>query len=440
MGAPISSPYRTGIVTLVLLGSIISVSACSTTDEDQLLPEPSVPPGITQTPTPEPTPTEAIVELRLWMPQSLAPSGDDEAASILNMQLFEFDVQHPDATVHVSPKIAHGRGGLLDLLRTASPVAPASLPDVIMLSDGDLAIAAREGLVQPLDDLLTPESEDDLFNFARSAARIDNSRVGVPIVADINHLVFNPNRLDAPITTWSTLISDSIPFPFTFTDDGDVSDAVLADYDWLGGSTMSAEGQPALDIEVLTQLLGLFQDAREASVIAVSNLNWSNQNDAWAGIQNSGWRMTVIRASQYLSARREGIVLDYGRTPSIDGGFAPPIGRTWNIVLVSRDPRRKELAIELIMHLSDPENVAAWTTAQAMLPASKSALEAWSPGDAYTNFIRAELNRAIAPPSPAAVDAVSSAFMTAIQDVVAGRAQPSSAAAAAVEAIRRGEN
>jgi len=91
-------------------------------------------------------------------------------------------------------------------------------------------------------------------------------------------------------------------------------------------------------------------------------------------------------------------------------------------------------------HLSRAENAAAWTQAAHILPANASALTRWDPGNGYAAFARGELNRALAPPSPAALEVVSPAFLTALRDALTGRAAPQTAAAAAVEVVQRGGN
>ncbi|HJW82910.1 MAG TPA: hypothetical protein VJ754_01275, partial [Anaerolineae bacterium] len=150
----LSPVFRKALPSLI----VFALMACSQTTPTPS-PQATLPPDVTPAPPIEPTPTEAIVRLSLWLPESLAPTGDDEAARVLNAQLAEFAARYPDASLVVLPKKDRGPGGLLDLLRAASPVAPAALPDVILLSDADLAIAAREGLNQPLDSLLDASSE-----------------------------------------------------------------------------------------------------------------------------------------------------------------------------------------------------------------------------------------------------------------------------------------
>ena len=400
-------------------------------------PQATLPPILTPTPSIEPTPTEAIVALNLWMPESLAPIGDDEAARVFNSLVAEFDARYPDATLRVAPKKDHGPGGLLDLLRAASPVAPAALPDVILLDDADLAIAAREGLIQPLDGVFDAESEAGLFAFARSAARIDDKRMGLPLTADLAHLVYLPDRLDMLPISWADLISATMSCPFAFVDGAHISDVVLANYESLGGTIINDEGQPALTLDALAQLLTLYRDARSAGVISVASLDWPDPDAAWSAFRASGAALTVGRASRYLSARAEGIALGFARAPSIGSGFVPPIGRSWNLALVARDPRRQALAVALITHLSQADATAAWMRAARVLPANASALTRWGSDD-YTAFVRGELNRALPPPSPAALDAVSPAFLSAIRDVLTGRAMPQAAAEAAVAAVARG--
>jgi ABC-type glycerol-3-phosphate transport system substrate-binding protein len=327
---------------------------------------------------------------------------------------------------------------LLDLLRATSPVAPDALPDLILLSDADLAIAAREGLIQPLDDLLPASSEADLYTFARDAARIDRKRMGLPVAADINHLVYRPETFDFPPGDWDALISDTLEYPFAFVDGAHVSDAVLSDYALLGGAVINAEGQPALTLEALTQLLALYRDARVAGTLSTEYLNWPDEGAAWAAFTASDATLTVVRASRYLAERATGGDLQHARVPAIDGARSLPIGRSWNLAIVTRDPRRQSIAARLIEHWSRVENLAAWTQAEHVLPASAEALSRWDAADGYVTFVRGELSRAVAPPSPAALDAIGPAFLTAIRDVLTGRVAPQAAATAAVDTVARG--
>ena len=423
----------------LLLGlAAVVMAACS---RPPVSPTPlvTIPPGVTPAPTLEPTPTEVVLTLRVWMPESLSPDGSGDGARVLAGLLSEFDARHPDARLRVSTKKDTGPGGLLDLLRAASPVAPDALPDAILLSDADLAIAAREGLIQPLDDLLSTDGEAVAFSFARTATQIDGKRMGLPLVVDFVHLAYRPERLDAPPADWTGIISETLSFPFAFSDGPHVSDAVLADYTQLGGTIIDAEGQPALSLDALTQLLILYRDARDAGVIAVSSVDWSGPDTAWDIFQASDAPVTVARASRFLAARAQGADLGYARAPSISQRPTPSIGRSWNLAVITHDPRHQALAVELLEHLIRDENLAEWTQAEHVLPATAAALALWRASDGYAAFALGELSRAVPPPATAALEAISPPFLDAIRDVLIGRSTPQAAAQAAIDAVARGE-
>ena len=394
----------------------------------------------TPTPTVEPTPTESLVRLGLWMPESLAPIGASRADALLRAQIAEFDDNQPEITLVVSAKKDRGPGGLLDLLRAASPVAPAALPDVILLSDADLAIAAREGLIQPLDESFDPQIESRLFPFARNAAYIDGKRMGVPLAVDFDHLALDVGQLNARLLAWPDVISATVPYLFSFSDAGHVSDGVLADYAALGGTIINAEGQPALTPEALTQLLTLYRDAKTAGVILPDSLDWTDLEMAWSAFRRGESPLVRVNASRYLAARASGSNLDFAPSLLVGDRAVSPIGRSWNLAVVTPDPRRTALAVALMAHLTEPDRSAAWTQARGILPARIDALEQWNLSASYATFARGELSRASPPPSPAALEAISPAFLAAIRDVLTGRASPPAAATSAVEAVARGGN
>lgn len=97
-----------------------------------------------------------MVTLTLWIPEELSPYSDQAGADLLASRLADFGAAYPDLQVQTIVKKSHGRGGLLDFLRTASVAAPFVLPDLVVLDEADLQVAARSGLLQPLDGLIPP--------------------------------------------------------------------------------------------------------------------------------------------------------------------------------------------------------------------------------------------------------------------------------------------
>ena len=108
-------------------------------------------PTPTLTPTPNAEPPPMIVTLELWLPEELDPYGEGGGSRILAQQLSEFSDAYPNLQVDVVVKKAHGRGGLIDFMRTARDAVPAVLPDLVVLDGSDLKTVAGSELVQSLD-------------------------------------------------------------------------------------------------------------------------------------------------------------------------------------------------------------------------------------------------------------------------------------------------
>ena len=418
--------------------SFLALLVCACAGQGPRPEPPATPrPEATPAPTIEPTPTESILTLNMWLPDWLVPD-NSSGARMLAARLSEFAAQHPGVEIRVRAKKDRGPGGLLDLLRTAGPVAPQALPDLIVLSGEDLTAAARDGAVQPLDALLSPEADATAFSFARDAARFEGRRVGLPWIVDFRHAVYRPDQSEAPPADWTDIISSPLRFHFTFTEGNDVSDFVLADYLQLSGGLTNADGQPALQVQSLASLLTRYRDARNAGSIDAAALDWASDDAAWAAFQ-AGDALTVAPASRFLAAQADAPNLRYARTPAVDGAPSAPLGRSWHIAVVTRDPRRQALAAELMAYLAQEDFLADWTQAQNVIPATTEALARWDRRDGYAAFARSELSRAISPPPAAAVDEISPRLLQAIRDVMLGRLTPLAAAQAAAEATASGE-
>src|SRR5512139_3221972 len=189
------TPFRfnmfRSLQVLCVFMALLLAAACQAT------PGSATPTTPTHTPaapvaTPQPLPPtsepDTLITLTLWLPTRFLSAEDNAAYQILQRQLDEF-AQTPNGTPsQIIVKQDRGLGGLLDLLRTASPVAPAVLPDIIALDAADLETAARSGLIQPIGPLLPAELIDDLYPFARDLGSYNGELYGVVYSADLEHV------------------------------------------------------------------------------------------------------------------------------------------------------------------------------------------------------------------------------------------------------------
>lgn len=384
------------------------------------------------------TPASATMTLTVWLPDTFAPRADQPATELIMRQLTSFADSRPDTGVNVRFKRASGPGGLLDLLRTASPVAPAALPDVVVLSLTDLNTAARlGGVLQPLDSWLVAGLAEDWMPFAVSAGQIDGKWYGLPYVVDVEHLAYDTEifTATAPIT-WTQILSKNAPYLFPVGSAGTaLPDDVVVQYVANGGTLADARGQPMLDEAPLADTLQQFFGLYQAGLIPPDALRFTSTDETWPLFLARKAALTNVRASQYMTIEGSLPWLQYATLPARSGP-ARSIARGWAWALVARDPARQPRAAALIMWMLTADNTAAWAQAMNLLPARFSALDRDKPTGAYRTFLRQELNRAVSPPPANVMSLVGPVFQRALADVLAGKSTPHEAAGAAAAQLK----
>ncbi len=383
------------------------------------------------------------ITLTLWTIEGVAPYGEAcpepcevaPAGQVLSQQLAAFLASHPGVHIQTLLKKPGGPGGLFDFLQTASAVAPATLPDLMILNATDLPEAAQAGLIQPLDDALGAAA-DDLFPFARTLATVNERLMGMPYIVYVEHVAYNPTRLEAPPLTWTGVISAGVRFAFP-AGDSNHADTLISLYLSAGGTLTDASGAPRLEVAPLIEMLRILEAGRQAGVTAHATQAKSAE-DTWAAYR-SGTPLAVVSAERYLADRAAVAAVAAGPLPGRDGP-APSLGSAWVWVLVTRDPVRAPLAQKLLAHLTDPQNVGGWSHAAGLIPARRSALATWETlseaPDPYLAFLQDLLTEAVARPPVEVYTAIAPALRQAAEDVLLGRATPETAAATAVKNVR----
>ena len=391
-------------------------------------------PRPTSTPTPKPTPV--ITTLELWLPQELDPYSGEGGSDVLAEQLSDFSDSYPNLQVDVVVKRAHGRGGLIDFMRTARDAVPSVLPDLVILDAADLATVAGSGLIQPLDGFLAPSAADDRFPFATTMGRVEDHTVGAVVGADMQHVAYRPALFDSPPLTWSQVISAPAPFLFPAGGyDGRVNDATLIQYLGAGGKLTDAEGNPTLEEDVLVDVLDFYTRCVTNTVIAPTQvLTATHVDQVWDVFKEGEGGMTVVRAGRYWLEADETMAAVPIPTKS---GQPISIARGWALAIVTDDPERQDLAMRLIDWLTAPSRNASWTQAAGYLPATRSALRLWRVSEDQRTVLRELLEAAMPPPRPLVMETIGPPMQHALTAVLRGYASPRDAAADAVEALQQ---
>jgi ABC-type glycerol-3-phosphate transport system substrate-binding protein len=391
------------------------------------------------TPTPTPNPTPIITTLELWLPEELDPYGGGGGSDVLAQHLSAFSDNYPNLQVDVVVKKAHGRGGLIDFMRTARDAVPSVLPDLVILDASDLATVAGSDLIQPLDGFLAPSAADDRFPFATTMGKAEGYVVGSILGVDMQHLAYRAALFDAPPLTWSQVVTAPAPFLFPAGGydgpAGVVNDATLIQYLGAGGKLTDAEGNPTLDEEVMVDVLDFYTRCVTNTVIVPTQvLTATHVDQVWEMFKAGEGGMTAVRATRYWLEADETMAVAPLPTQS---GQPISIARGWALAIVTQDPERQRLAMQLVDWLTAPNQNASWTQAAGYLPATRSALRLWTVSEQERTVLRSLLEAAMPPPRPVVIETIGPPMQQAVAALLRGHASPREAAAEAVETLER---
>jgi ABC-type glycerol-3-phosphate transport system substrate-binding protein len=400
---------------------------------------PMAPIVATAAPTVAPTATRdlqpAVTTLKLWVPEEINPYSQRAGAGVFAQQLIEFSETYPDLRVEVIVKKAHGRGGLLDFLRTARSAAPSVLPDLAVLDAADLETAAASELIQPLDELLSPRSGNDRFAFASQMGLVNGQTMGFVAAADMQHLAYRTTLFDSPPITWTAVVSAPAQYLFPAGGrDRKVNDATLIQYLSAGGTLTDSDGRPSLDRGAMVSVFTFYSRCVGTSVISpTAVLAIDAPEQAWELFRSGEGGMAVVPASRYWLASDEALAA--AALPAPDGEPFGLISQAWAITLVSDDPARQGPAMLLLDWLIAPDHSAQWTQAAGYLPSTYSALQLWNVTASDRTLLRDLLDVAVPPPRPEVMMTAGQVLQEALEALLRGRATPRQAASAAIESL-----
>jgi ABC-type glycerol-3-phosphate transport system substrate-binding protein len=304
----------------------------------------------------------------------------------------------------------------------------------VVLDAGELETAARSGLIQPLDDILSPAEMADRFLFSIGLGTVDEQTLGFVVGADMQHLAYRPDRFESPPVSWTEIISPPVPFLFPVgTRSQSVSDATLIQYLAAGGKLTGEDGGPWLDESVMVSVLGFYSACVSTGTISPTVVfRTRDAGQAWEQFQNGEGEIAVVPASRFWLEADETVAAAAIPTQS---GQPLSIAQGWALGMVTDDPVRQSLAVLLLDWLIAPDHNGQWTQAAGYLPGTQGALRIWDVSNAGRAVLRSLMEAAVPPPRPEVIAVVGPAMQEAVDSVLRGWATPEEAAAAAVKRL-----
>lgn len=395
------------------------------------------PPAAAASVTPEPaaTPGNLPVTLNWWMPSFLGGDSTQPGGDLLEAMLADYAAATEGAvSVRVEGKARSGKGGLLDYLRTAPSVAPGVLPDIIALDIAELEQAAALGVIRPLDGLLDEATLARLYPGGATAGQLEGQRLAVPLVLDLEHVMYDRRELSSSPETWTGLLVEDTPYIFPLGSPpapartaltAGVQPVTLSHY-LGGGYTLNPETR-LLELveEPLMRLLNFYADAAEQGQLADRPEDLVSLEATLQAYTPGTPALLEVSARQFSAEAQN---LQDWTAAAIPGWSSPspPVVSGWALAILTPDPARQQQAADFIAWLLAPERNGPYARRVGWLPVSQEALDTWDE-DAYRALLSRQLQLAVAPPAGAGSVQAAARLQEAVLAVVHGEMSPEEA-------------
>jgi ABC-type glycerol-3-phosphate transport system substrate-binding protein len=395
------------------------------------------------TPTPTSTPEGDPLQLTFWTVESISSLANDEAAAFFDQTIAAFERSNPNVDVDVLVKKQGGKGGALDFLRTASGVAPAVLPDVVIINAADLPPTSGERLIQPLDGKLDRSIVQDLLPAARRVGTVDDELMGVPLGIEMEHTVNNTAIITGTPLLWTDILSKNSVYLFPARGvNGLVNDVSLSHYLSSGGQLLDDESppRPKLDEQPLQEVLAFYEAMREKQLIDDSLLDAATTAEVWPVYLNGGVGLSQVGVREYLTDRDKLFASVPAALPvAREDDTSVGIMHAWVLVLVTPDDDvvRQDAALRLLESFLAVSTNADWNEINNSIPVRGESYQRLAGDDPYWEFLTIQLNTAQPEPRFEGYDRVGRIFQQAIEQVIRGEETADEATQTALDELAR---
>jgi len=330
--------------------------------------------------------TPGAPRVRVWWPDDLYPAEASEAETILLRQWDSFRGTYRSYDLDVRRKRAGGLGGILPTLRAATGVATGALPDLTLMRRADLATAASEGLLVPLEDWIPADVLDELLPGARSLGEVDGTLYGFPYAVMLTHTLYRPSVFSSPPQTFADILRDEpvYLFPAGTGASAVVNTTLLLQYLQAGGRLVDGEGNPTLDHASVLSLLQYYATGVTQEIFGPELLDYTQSTSYWADFVAGEAELIHVDSSYYLAHQDEVENEAVGTIPTQNGDSVSALNG-WMWVLVTHDPDRQDRARAFFSWMMRASQQAALTEALHVIPSQARALELWQ-NQSYAQF------------------------------------------------------
>lgn len=375
---------------------------------------------------------EGTVRLRIWWPNSLLPPSAD---TTLEDVMTGFAATDETVALEVRYRAYRPVGTVDDLVLTRN-VAPDALPELVLMRHSDMQLAVDERLIQPIEGWAPVNILAELSQHLLEIGTANSTLYGLPYLLEIQHMIYQTESLSIPPRSTEDILEQQIPLIFNATSPEEVAvnDFLLAQYLAAGGRLVNAEGSPALNEDILIQVLTFFANAREDELIDPSLLDYTQRDaaylNAFVNASQEEQGLALLDSRTFLT-EYESLLQDYSvsRIPTASQEpFTFLNGWVW--VLLTQNPEQQLKARSFITYLMSLDRAPAIADSLNMLPSQENALRIMSGGE-YIDVMSGLLENATFIPQDRRNNAAARALQAAFVQVMEGT-PPEEAAAEAI--------
>jgi len=365
--------YYTG----VLLAALLTLPACNVNQMvNDLLPlagqstqeslADRIPLDETAEPTPNPTqsPTDFDV-IKIWVEPQFDPNGEEQNALMLKQYIDSYSEVNPGIKISVRIKESEGDHSLLNALSITSQAAPDALPTLVLLSRHDIEIAARDGLIRPIDFFADVYDNNDWYPFAKELGIVNNELVGIPFAADVLVLASNAESLTQDYVSLQDARREFGQIGIFLSENKS-----LVPYLWYqstGGKIINDTNHPIIEEASLLQMFDILAENQRAGPLPQFNTQFTSSDDLETAIADGEIDSVIVWTGDVSE--------DFGFTyiPALgDSPYTYADGWVW--CLVQKPTTDLDLNIDFMQYLTTPEFLAAWTAESRYLPVRPSSI------------------------------------------------------------------
>lgn len=392
--------YSVGLIGLVGLLLLLTVS-CNRTPAPSPDLAPAtlewIPDGTAQIATGEEALplVETSRQLVIWAPPFFQATLDLATDGVLTPLYEQFERNHPGVHIDVQIRAESGEASFLNYLRGAQRVAPAILPDIILVNTQQLWQVAELDLLLPLE-IEQLETILQFFPSTLPAVTYNEEIVGIPYTANLTHIVYHESALALPPQTWSDLLASDQPYIFSGGRFEELGAFAYLQYLGSGGQVHEDD---VVDEEALRALFTYLVALRTEGIVPDSVLEITSADSAWS---------TFINTKRGLADTSTQVVLNHWEAMNSGGvQYAPiatrngapiSIAHIWAFAIVASDSEQQALSMSLLNAFMESTIHGEWSRAAMQIPTQAEAFEVWRNSSPYFDFIQTQLKNSITLP------------------------------------------